>query len=157
MKRILASVLIIATVILTGCTNQKKAQETPSGMSAVETIEYLYEKMNEKDVEAVLSVYEDQYIERTLLDRDLGANLDDIISVELIGCEEETDSEFIKSLYDNEWYPDPYAIAIVWVEYDVKHVNGVGADGYDGVIPFGHTLVKADENSDWKIFMNGLV
>ena len=122
----------------------------PAGMSPVETIQYFYQKMNEKDQAALESVYYDKYTENMYW------GFDELISIELVSCEELTDTEFIETFYSEAWYENPYDIAIVNVTYDVKYEGGIGPAEYDGVYETNYTLVKADEYSDWMIVMAGL-
>lgn len=132
---------------------------TPEAVQSLETAEspedvirYYFSCWNNKDTEGMDAC-------RVEADRGL-YSYDDVAleeAVELIGLTLETDEEAL-SQYDPAWYADPAEIALVVVDYTI-HYN---ADGQAQLVrdtaevkDYHFWLIKADEQSEWQIVMQG--
>lgn len=136
---------LVCAVLLPACG--EIAPAIPEGMSPEETVRYYFERMDQKDrpgMDAVVA--EDQ--------RGADAELEHLVSVSLIGCEEETDADGLG--FNESWCAgEPYDIAKVRDRFDIEYENGGGGGFDNGQYDWSFWLVKENADANWMIVMWG--
>ncbi len=140
MKRIRAAVLLLLAVLLPACG--------AVGMTPEETVRYYFERMVKRDEAGMNAVVAEEL-------RGAEAELEHLVSVKLLSCEQETDESVMP--FQDHWYDgDPYDIALVRATFEIEYENGGGGGFDNGEYHWNFWLVKDSEEADWQIAMSGV-
>jgi hypothetical protein len=140
MKRIWSAVFLLLAVLLPACS--------AGSMTPEETVRYYFERMGKKDQGGMDSVLVEEQ-------RGADAELDHLISVEMVSCVQEKDESVLP--FQDQWYTkDAADKALVRAAFKIEYENGGGAGFDNGEYHWYFWLVKESQNSDWRIAMSGV-